>query len=94
MTANLKASTTMLWLKQLTTSTFSSINQRVDRIAFFRRNKKTFGIVTLCWCVAIIGTFLLFDTLESNGRHAFLNDAAAVAVNMANQAAPLLLEDD
>ena len=59
MTAEQKASTTMIWLKQLTTGTFSTINQKVDKIEFLRRNKKQLLMLGLAWVLLFLTWFLL-----------------------------------
>lgn len=84
----------MLWLKQLTTSTFSSINKKVDRVEFLNRNKKAIAMIAGFWLISIIVVYLLFDMVADNSTNAFLSDGAVAANNLANQSAPLLLEDD
>lgn len=84
----------MLWLKQLTTSTFSSINQRVDRIAFINRNKKALIGLAVAWCLLVVGSYFIFDIVGTQKRDSFLKAHAAAAGQLANQCAPLLLEDD
>lgn len=63
MTANQKASTTMIWLKQLTTGTFASVNKKIDRIEFLRRNKRQILIVIAVWSIAVIANFLIFNLI-------------------------------
>lgn len=94
MTAHQKASTTMLWLKQLTTGTFSSINHQVDRIAFLQRSKKTLLLLAVAWCFLVVGGFFLFEMACARARNDFLVEHAADAEQLASQSAPLLLGDD
>lgn len=84
----------MLWLKQLTTSTFSTINDKVDRIDFLHRNKKALLLLGAAWCILVIGSYFFFEMVGARARDAFLFENAADAEQFANQSAPLLLEDD
>lgn len=94
MTAHQKASTTMLWLKQLTTSTFSNINHQVDRIAFLKRNKRLVLLLFALWCALVVGGYYLFEMAGAKVRNAFLIDQAESSEQLASQSAPLLLDDD
>ena len=47
----------MSWLKQLTTSTFHSINAKVDRITFIKNNKKALAAMLVCWCLVVVGGY-------------------------------------
>ncbi|RJQ77352.1 MAG: serine/threonine protein kinase [Desulfobacteraceae bacterium] len=94
MTANAKASTTILWLKQLTTNTFSSINRRLEKIDFLSRNKKVLAVIAPCWCVVVITSIFLFNALAGQQREVLLAQYAGEAVALANFSAPLVLEDD
>ncbi len=95
MTANQKASsTTMLWLKQLTTSTFTSIDNKVAKIDFIHRNKKTILGLVVCWAVVVLGSYFMFDLAGDQKQNAFLSDGADQVSELADQCAPLLLEDD
>lgn len=94
MTANPKSSTTVLWLKQLTTSTFSSINRRMEKIEFLRRNKRMLVTIATFWCLAVVGSVFIFDAVGGQRRTGLLDKYADAAVTLANDSAPLLLEDD
>ena len=58
MTAHQMASTTMMWLKQLTTGTVSSVKKNMDNIGFLRNNRKGLAIVLPLWCVVVIVGYL------------------------------------
>lgn len=95
MTANPKASsTTMLWLKQLTTSTFTSIDQKVSKFEFVKRNKRFIVILGLIWLVVVVGSYFLFDIAGTGKRDTFLKTEASQVEQLANLCSPLLLEDD
>lgn len=89
-----KSSATMSWLKQLTTSTFHSINAKVDRVAFIKNNKKALVTILLCWCLLVFGGYFFLDSLGSRQAAAFMADNAAIAEAFANQSAPMLLEEN
>ena len=94
MTANQKASTTMIWLKQLTTSTFSNINRKVDRVEFLRRNKKAIVVIGLLWCVLIIGAHFVFSSVSANRLNGFIKSGAAAVERLAEESGPALLEGE
>jgi len=94
MPAAQKTSATMQWIKQLTTSTFSSINEKVDRIAFLRRNKRALGAVLVCWCLTVFASYFFLDSFGARQKTAFFSQHAVAAENFANQSAPKLLEED
>ncbi len=94
MTANQKASTTMIWLKQLTTSTFTNINSKIDRIAFLRRNKKAIAIVVLAWFAILIGSHFLFSSMATNRLDRFYASGALAVERLAEESGPALLEDE
>ena len=89
-----KTSATKLWLKQLTTGTFRSFNEKVDRIAFFRNNKKALGFVLVGWCLTLFICFFFLDSFGVRQKEAFFLRHAVAAEALANQSAPILLEDD
>lgn len=89
-----KSSATMSWLKQFTTSTFHTINAKVNRIAFIKNNKKYLAILLLCWCALVIGSYLFLDSIGKRQSAAFMDSNAAKAKVFANQSAPMLLEED
>lgn len=84
----------MLWLKQLTTSTFTSIDNKVAKIDFIHRNKKTILGLVVCWAVVVLGSYFMFDLAGDQKQNAFLSDGADQVSELADQCAPLLLEDD
>ena len=94
MPATQKNSATMSWLKQLTTSTFHSINAKVDRITFIKNNKKALAAMLVCWCLVVVGGYFSLDSLGTRQSSEVLNGYAATAEAFADQSAPMLLEED
>ena len=94
MTAEQKASTTMIWLKQLTTSTFSTINRKVDKITFIKRNKKPLAVLLAGWLVLIVGGFFLITTMGRTRQESYLQSNASAVEQLAEDIGPILLEAD
>lgn len=94
MAANPKASTTMMWLKQLSTSTFLSINKRVDRVDFLRRNKKSLLLLLILWCAVVAAGYTGLQGAAHRQLDGFLTGNAASAERLADQGSSPLLEDD
>jgi tRNA A-37 threonylcarbamoyl transferase component Bud32 len=94
MTAEQKASTTMIWLKQLTTSTFSTINRRVDQIAFIKRNKKPLIVLLSVWLLLILAGFLAITAMGRTRLDNYLKSNAGAVEQLAEDIGPILLEAD
>ncbi len=84
----------MIWLKQMTTSTFSTINKKIDGIEFLHRNKKQLVILAAIWCLVVVGGYLLLNVLAQNRLDLFLEENAAAAEQLAEQSGPTLLADE
>ncbi len=94
MTANQKASTTMIWLKQLTTSTFSNINKNIDRVDIVRRNKKLIIALALVWLGLMVGGHFLFDAMSQKRLNGYLMNGATAVEQLAEECGPALLESE
>jgi tRNA A-37 threonylcarbamoyl transferase component Bud32 len=94
MTAEQKASTTMIWLKQLTTGTFSTINKKVDKIEFLRRNKRQLMVLGLIWLLLIVGVSIIFSVVGRNKLDTYLQSNAAALEQLAEESGPILLESE
>jgi hypothetical protein len=94
MTANQRASTTMIWLKQFTTSTFSSLNSKIDRIDFLRRNKKGIAVVSFLWVAFLIGGHFVFSAMATSRLEGFFAAGAAAVERLAEESGPALLDDE
>jgi hypothetical protein len=94
MGVNQRASMTMMWIKQLTTSTFSSLSKGIDRIDFIRRNKKSLLLMLLLWCVVVLAGSFGLKAAANNQRDAFFSDGVAAVEHLGEQASAPLLGDD
>lgn len=94
MTATPKASNTLTWLKQLTTSSFFTMRQQMDRIDFLRRNQKALASILVCWILLVGGSYLLCRSAAERHRIQFISQRAAIVQQMAALSAPRLLEND
>lgn len=94
MTAEQKASTTMIWLKQLTTGTFSTINKKVDKIEFLRRNKKQLFVLGLVWLTLLVSGLVVFSLMGQNKLDSYLQSNAAAVEQLAEECGPILLESE
>lgn len=92
MTANQKASTTMMWLKQLTTSTFLSINRKIDRIEYLRRNKKLIVITITFWCLLVFCGFFVLNSLAKDKLDRYFKATSAAVNQLAEESGAILLE--
>jgi tRNA A-37 threonylcarbamoyl transferase component Bud32 len=94
MSANQKASTTMMWIKQLTSGTFSSIGQKIDRIDYLRRNKKRIAITAVLWCVFVTICIITLNVLSKNKLDAYFKASSAAVTQLASETGAILLEAD
>lgn len=94
MTAEQKATTTMIWLKQLTTGTFSTINKKVDKVEFLRRNKKQFLVLGLIWLLLIVISSIGFSLVGKSKLNAYLHSNAIALEQLAEECGPILLESE
>lgn len=92
MTANQKASTTMMWLKQLTTSTFSSINRKIDRIEYLRRNKKLIAITVTLWCLVVVCGFFVLNLRTKDKLDRYFQSTSTAVNQLAEESGAILLE--
>jgi serine/threonine protein kinase len=94
MTAHQKASTTMMWLKQLTTGTFSRVKKNMDNIGFIQNNRKGLAIVLPLWCVVVVVGYLGLQAVAQNHADSFFAEGAAAVDRFADQCSSPLMEDD
>lgn len=84
----------MMWLKQITTNTFSGLNKSVSRFALLRRNKKTFVLILVVWLLIVLPGVTFLDKLAQKRVDAEMNSQAGVTDRLADQSGSPLLEDD
>lgn len=94
MTANQKSSMTTVMLKQISTKTFSSVNAKIDRIDFLRRNKKLILIVAAVWSIAVICTFFFFNTAIEKEMAEYYKSTSAEVDQLSDAAGELSLIGD
>lgn len=83
-----------MWLKQLTTSTFSGVSRGMDRIAFVRRNKKALAVLVLLWLLVVLGGYVLLKSAGQARMDTFLKENTVAANHLADQNGPPLLADE
>jgi len=84
----------MIWLKQLTTGTFSTINKKVDKIEFLRRNKKQLVVLGLIWLLLITVASVILSLMSQNKLDAYLQSNATALDQLAEESGPILLESE
>ena len=94
MSDNPKISPTMMWLKQLTTSTFTGLSKSMDRIDFLKRNKKGIGLIVALWLVTLITGYVLMDATARKRVQTAILDGARSTERLADQSGTPLLEDE
>ena len=94
MSDNSKASPTLMWLKQLTTSTFSGLSKNMDRVGFLKRSKKGIGLILLLWLLAIVIGSTLFNVAARKQVQSEILKGAKAADRLGDQSGTLLLEDE
>lgn len=94
MTANQTPYAAMMWLKQMTTSTFLSINKHIDRVEFLRRNKTLLVTAAVLWCLLVIGGVFLLNRMAQHKRDDYTQTIATAVDQLAEQSSPILLEGE
>lgn len=92
MIANQKPYGCMMWLKQLTTSTYLSINKKFDGFGFMRRNKKLLVTAAVLWCLLVIGGVFLLDRIAQHKLDEYTRTILAAVDQLAEQSSTTLLE--
>ena len=93
MSENPKASPAIMWLKQLTTGTFSGLAKHMDRITFLRRNKKSLGLILALWLLTVFAGYALLNTTAQKQVQSAILVRAKAADRFADQSATPLLEE-
>ena len=83
-----------MWLKQLTTNTFTGLSKGVDRIAFLKRNKKGLCLVLILWFAIVISGYALLNRSAQQEIGNALNAEADLVDRFAVQSGSPLLEED
>jgi hypothetical protein len=94
MTANQKPYAAMMWLKQMTTSTYLSINKNIDRNEFLRRNKKLLATAAVFWCLLVICGLFILNLMAQRKLDDYTRTIAAAVDQLAEQSSSILLEGE
>jgi len=94
MPANQKASTTMLWVKNLSSTTYNKISKRVLDIDFINRNKKTIIMGVALWLIICLGSLFLLNSSGKEAKETFFNDGVLKIQDMSTKTGPALLGKD
>ena len=87
-------STKMLWVKQFSTRTFSTISSKLLRIQFVKRNKKVVIVCLIFWLVINFGSFLIYRNNTAGMKDDFYQNGVYAAQSLSVKTAPSLLEKD
>jgi tRNA A-37 threonylcarbamoyl transferase component Bud32 len=94
MAVDQKATTTLMWLKQLTTNVFPGSKAQSDRAGKMRPPKKTLLFLVLLWCVVVALGLTGLHISTQNRLDGFLKSESEVIHRLAEQTSAPLLEDD
>ena len=94
MPAGENISTKMLWVKQFSTRTFSTISSKLLSIQFVKRNKKVVIVCLISWLVINLGGFLIYRNNTAGMKDDFYQNGVSATQSMSVKTAPSLLEKD
>ena len=94
MPAGENISTKMLWVKQLSTKTFSTISSKLLSIQFVKRNKKVVIACLIFWLVINFGGFLIYRNNTAGMKDDFYQNGVSATQSLSVKTAPSLLEKD
>ncbi len=89
-----KISTTMLWVKQFSTKTFSTISHKLFSFQFLRQNKKVVSVCLIFWLAINIGGFLIYRNTAADAKDDFYNKGISATQSLSVKTGPALLEKD
>jgi hypothetical protein len=94
MSVSEKVSTTMLWVKQFSTKTFSVISKKLFSIQFVERNKKSVAICLISWIVINFGAFLIHRHTATGLKNDFYQKGVTATQSLSiKTGSPLLAKD-
>jgi uncharacterized membrane protein affecting hemolysin expression/tRNA A-37 threonylcarbamoyl transferase component Bud32 len=94
MSVSEKVSTTMLWVKQFSTKTFSTIFNKLLNIQFVKRNKKGVVICLISWMVINLGGFLIYRHTATGLRDDFYQKGISATQSLSVKTGSSLLGKD
>lgn len=94
MTVSEKVSTTMLWVKQFSTKTFSAISKKLFTIQFVERNKKSIVICLISWLIINIGGFIIYRNTSTGLKNDFYQKGISATQSLSVKTGSSLLGKD
>ena len=84
----------MLWVKQFSTKTFSTISSKLLSTEFVKRNKKVVFVCLIFWLVINLGDFLIYRNNTAGMKDDFYQNGVSATQSLSLKTAPSLLEKD
>ena len=94
MSVSEKVSTTMLWVKQFSTKTFSFISNKLLNIQFVKRNRKGVAICLIFWIVINLGGFLMYRHTATGLKDNFYQKGISATQSLSVKTGSSLLGKD
>jgi len=94
MTVSEKVTTTILWVKQFSTKTFSTIFNKLFNIQFVKRNKKGVAICLISWIVINLGGFLIYRHTSTGLKDDFYQKGISATQSLSVKTGSSLLGKD
>jgi tRNA A-37 threonylcarbamoyl transferase component Bud32 len=86
------ASTTMLWVKEFSTSIFLRMGKRFFKVGFIQRNKKRIALCVSAWLLGTLVGYLVFRNAVGGLKNDVYQLGSSVTQKLATKTGPLLLE--
>lgn len=94
MTLTKAASTTYFWVKELSTSVFSKVGNKLQTSEFVRRNLRRILILSVLWAVSVVGVLIFFHSIGSRHRQEIFEQGTTFIRKLAANAGVSILEKD
>jgi uncharacterized membrane protein affecting hemolysin expression len=94
MSVSEKVSTTMLWVKQFSTKTFSAISKKLFSIQFVNRNKKSISICLISWLIINLLGFLVYHHSAKGLKNDFYQEGISATQSLSAKTGSSLLAKD
>jgi len=94
MSVSEKVSTTMLWVKQFSTKTFSAVSKKLFSIQFVNRNKKSIIICLVSWLIINLGGFLIYSNTATGLKNDFYQEGVSATQSLSVKTGSSLLGKD
>jgi uncharacterized membrane protein affecting hemolysin expression len=94
MSVSEKVSTTMLWVKQFSTKTFSAISKKLFSIEFVKRNNKSIVICLTSWLIINVCGFLIYHNAVTGLKNDFYQKGISATQSLSAKTSSSLLAKD